>query len=93
VHRLRPERRGGVRQHLQPCSRRTVRNGRKKDEFGVVGMEERGLICPMTEAVRPKIARVHAKRRVFRVELFQERRWRLHLAGAKLSQIKKRLFE
>jgi hypothetical protein len=40
VHRLRPERRGGVLQHLQPCSRRTVRNGRKKDGVGVGGMEE-----------------------------------------------------
>jgi hypothetical protein len=29
-----------VLQHLQPCSRRTVRHGQKKDGFGVVGMEE-----------------------------------------------------
>jgi hypothetical protein len=42
VHRLRPERRGGVLQHLQPCSRRTVRHGQKKDGFGAVGMEEAG---------------------------------------------------
>ena len=45
MHRLRPERRGGARQHLQPCSRRTVLHGRKeKDEVCVVGMENRGAV-------------------------------------------------
>ena len=42
MHRLRPKRSGGVRQHLQPCSRRTVRHGQKKDGFGAVVMEEAG---------------------------------------------------
>ena len=40
MHRLRPERRGGVLQHLHPCSRRTVLKGRKKDGIGAVGTEE-----------------------------------------------------
>ena len=40
LHRVRPQRRGGVLQHLQPCSRRTVRKGRKKDGDGAGEMEE-----------------------------------------------------
>jgi hypothetical protein len=41
VHRLRPERRGGVLA-LAPTSRGTVLNGRKKDGVGAAGMEEAG---------------------------------------------------
>jgi hypothetical protein len=35
-----------VRQHLQPCNRRTVRDGRKKDGFGAARMEEARVTEP-----------------------------------------------
>ena len=40
MHRLRPKQRGGVFQHLQPCSRRTVRHGHKKDGVDVGWVED-----------------------------------------------------
>jgi hypothetical protein len=43
VHRLRPERRGGVRQHLRTSSRGTVLPGRKKDGVGAVRWKGRVL--------------------------------------------------
>jgi hypothetical protein len=43
VHRLRPERREGVRQYLQPCSRGTAPKGQKKDGVGAVG--DGGVEC------------------------------------------------
>jgi hypothetical protein len=42
VHRSRPQRRGGVRQHLQPFSRRPVPSGRQKDGVGAVTGRTRG---------------------------------------------------
>jgi hypothetical protein len=44
VHRLRRERRGRVHQHLQPCSRRMVRDGRKEGRVWCGGMGETGAV-------------------------------------------------
>lgn len=42
---------------MQPCSRRTVRHGRKKDGVGAVGMEEK---CLLSEAYVTKRLSVFA---------------------------------
>ena len=43
--------------HLQPCSRRTVRHGRKKDGFGAVGMEEAGADAYLGDRTLSALAR------------------------------------
>ena len=57
MHRLRPEPSGGVHQHLQPGSRRTVRHGRKKDGFGAVGWRKSGAAAPQPVPVHAATAR------------------------------------
>jgi hypothetical protein len=58
VHRLRRKRRERARQRLQPCSRRTVRDGRKKDGFGVVGVEEVALVLGLTGLVCSSLTKI-----------------------------------
>jgi hypothetical protein len=65
VHRLRPERRGGVRQRLRPSSRGTVLPGRKKDGFGAVGWRKRVAGMTLNEAL-PDNLELSSNERKFR---------------------------